>query len=213
MSSRPCSRRGPSPPPPRRAPSPPARHRPRPRPRRSYRSIPPLTDDQGRTLTLRGWNVEDKANRGEAALSAITERHFRDLRANGFNFARLLVFWDDLEPRRGQYSERYLRKIESILDWARKHRVHVLIDAHQDVFGPAFGHRGIPEWATRTYGLPFTPNPDDWFSEEYFEPAVQRAFAASTRTPTSSAPRPPCGAAGSSSPSASATTRPSSATT
>ncbi|MFE7456709.1 cellulase family glycosylhydrolase [Streptomyces sp. NPDC057554] len=139
------------------------------------RSIPPLTDSRGRTLTLRGWNVEDKANRGEAALSAITERHFRDLRANGFNFARLLVFWDDLEPRRGQYSARYLGKIERILDWARKHRIHVLIDAHQDVFGPAFGHRGIPEWATRTDGLPFTPNPDDWFSE-YFEPAVQRAF-------------------------------------
>ncbi|MFF2715971.1 cellulase family glycosylhydrolase [Streptomyces sp. NPDC058011] len=139
------------------------------------RSIPPLTDSGGRTLTLRGWNVEDKANRGEAALSAITERHFRDLRANGFNFARLLVFWDDLEPRRGQYSERYLRKIERILDWAHRHRIHVLIDAHQDVFGPAFGHRGIPEWATRTDGLPFTPNPDDWFSE-YFQPAVQRAF-------------------------------------
>ncbi|MCI4043996.1 cellulase family glycosylhydrolase [Streptomyces sp. TRM75563] len=139
------------------------------------RVIPPLTDDRGRTLTLRGWNVEDKANRGEDALTAITERHFRDLRANGFNFARLLVFWDDLEPRRGQYSERYLRRVERILDWARKHRVHVLIDAHQDVFGPAFGHRGIPEWATRTDGLPFTPNPDDWFSE-YFEPAVQRAF-------------------------------------
>ncbi len=139
------------------------------------RSIPPLTDDRGRTLTLRGWNVEDKANRGEEALSAITERHFRDLRANGFNFARLLVFWDDLEPTRGRYSERYLRRIERILDWAREHRVHVLIDAHQDVFGPAFGHRGIPEWATRTDGLPFTPNPDDWFSE-YFQPAVQRAF-------------------------------------
>ncbi|MGA5044701.1 cellulase family glycosylhydrolase [Streptomyces arboris] len=138
-------------------------------------AIPPLTDSRGRTLTLRGWNVEDKANRGEAALSAITERHFRDLRAGGFNFARLLVFWDDLEPRRGQYSERYLRKIERILGWAHRHRIHVLIDAHQDVFGPAFGHRGIPEWATRTDGLPFTPNPDDWFSE-YFQPAVQRAF-------------------------------------
>ncbi|MDX3738270.1 cellulase family glycosylhydrolase [Streptomyces sp. ID01-15D] len=139
------------------------------------RAVPPLTDNRGRVLTLRGWNVEDKANRGEDALTAITERHFRDLSANGFNFARLLVFWDDLEPRRGQYSARYLHRIERILDWARKHRVHVLIDAHQDVFGPAFGHRGIPEWATRTDGLPFTPNPDDWFSE-YFQPAVQRAF-------------------------------------
>lgn len=137
--------------------------------------IPRLTDDRGRTLTLRGWNVEDKANRGEAALSAITEKHFRDLRAQGFNFARLLVFWDDLEPRQGQYSQTYLRRIERILNWADRHDIHVLIDAHQDVFGPAFGHRGIPEWATRTDGLPFTPHPDDWFSE-YFEPAVQRAF-------------------------------------
>ncbi|MFC4608074.1 cellulase family glycosylhydrolase [Streptomyces maoxianensis] len=137
--------------------------------------IPRLTDDRGRTLTLRGWNVEDKANRGERALSAITEKHFGDMRAKGFNFARLLVFWDDLEPRQGHYSVVYLRKIERILDWARKYDVQVLIDAHQDVFGPAFGHRGIPEWATRTDGLPFTAHPDDWFSE-YFEPAVQRAF-------------------------------------
>ncbi|MEU1893723.1 cellulase family glycosylhydrolase [Streptomyces pristinaespiralis] len=137
--------------------------------------IPRLTDDRGRVLTLRGWNVEDKTHRGEAALSAITERHFRDLRARGFNFARLLVFWDDLEPVRGRYSERYLRRIGQVLDWARTYRVHVVIDAHQDVFGPAFGHRGIPEWATRTDGLPFTAHPDDWFAE-YFEPAVQRAF-------------------------------------
>ncbi|MFB7026048.1 MULTISPECIES: cellulase family glycosylhydrolase [unclassified Streptomyces] len=137
--------------------------------------IPVLTDAHGRALTLRGWNVEDKVNRGDAALSAVTEKHFRDMRAKGFNFARLLVFWDDLEPRPGRYSQGYLRKIERILDWAEKHDVKVLLDAHQDVFGPAFGHRGIPEWATRTDGLPFTPRPDDWFSE-YFEPAVQRAF-------------------------------------
>ncbi|MDI3404231.1 cellulase family glycosylhydrolase [Streptomyces sp. B-S-A6] len=141
----------------------------------SASAIPALTDERGRTLTLRGWNVEDKANRGEAALSAIEEKHFRDMRAKGFNFARLLVFWDDLEPRQGEYSEDYLRKIERILDWAERYDVRVLIDAHQDVFGPAFGHRGVPEWATRTDGLPFEPNPDDWFSE-YFQPAVQRAF-------------------------------------
>ncbi|WP_326767784.1 cellulase family glycosylhydrolase [Streptomyces sp. NBC_01591] len=137
--------------------------------------IPRLTDDRGRTLTLRGWNVEDKANRGDQALTAITEKHFRDLRDKGFNFARLLIFWDDLEPRRGHYSAEYLRRIDRVLDWARKYDIQVLLDAHQDVFGPAFGHRGIPAWATRTDGLPFTPHPEDWFAE-YFEPAVQRAF-------------------------------------
>ncbi|GGS83102.1 cellulase family glycosylhydrolase [Streptomyces cinerochromogenes] len=138
-------------------------------------NIPPLTDRQGRVLTLHGWNIEDKTHRGEAALTAITERHLRDMRAQGFDFARLLVFWDDLEPAPGQYSRGYLRRIERVLDWAGKYHLKVVIDAHQDVFGPAFGHRGIPEWATRTDGLPFTPHPDDWFAE-YFEPAVQRAF-------------------------------------
>ncbi|MFF4845391.1 cellulase family glycosylhydrolase [Streptomyces collinus] len=137
--------------------------------------IPRLTDRQGRVLTLRGWNIEDKTHRGEQALTAITERHLRDLRAQGFDFARLLVFWDDLEPRPGHYSEGYLRKIGRILDWADRYGVKVVIDAHQDVFGPAFGHRGIPAWATRTDQLPFTAHPDDWFAE-YFEPAVQRAF-------------------------------------
>ncbi|GHA39565.1 cellulase family glycosylhydrolase [Streptomyces olivaceoviridis] len=137
--------------------------------------IPRLTDRNGRVLTLRGWNIEDKAHRGEDALTAVTERHLRDLRARGFDFARLLVFWDDLEPAPGRYSRAYLQKIERVLDWAGRHDVKVVIDAHQDVFGPAFGHRGIPEWATRTDGLPFTAHPDDWFAE-YFEPAVQRAF-------------------------------------
>ncbi|MFH9657988.1 cellulase family glycosylhydrolase [Streptomyces sp. NPDC017248] len=137
--------------------------------------IPPLTDRHGRVLTLRGWNIEDKAHRGEQALSAITERHLRDLRAHGFGFARLLVFWDDLEPSPGRYSRGYLRRIGRVLDWAERYDVKVVLDAHQDVFGPAFGHRGIPRWATRTDGLPFTAHPDDWFAE-YFEPAVQRAF-------------------------------------
>ncbi|MBO0655009.1 cellulase family glycosylhydrolase [Streptomyces triculaminicus] len=138
--------------------------------------IPRLTDDHGRALTLRGWNLADKEHRGERALESITERSLRDMAAQGFDFARLAVFWDDLEPRRGQYSERYLRRIERILDWAHAHRVRVVIDAHQDVYGPAFGgHRGIPEWATRTDGLSYRPHPDDWFAE-YFEPAVQAAF-------------------------------------
>ncbi len=138
--------------------------------------IPPLTDEQGRALTLRGWNLADKEHRGDEALADITERSLRDMAAQGFNLARLAVFWDDLEPRPGHYSTSYLRKIERVLDWAHKYRVRVVIDAHQDVYGPAFGsHRGIPAWATRTDGLPYRPHPDDWFAE-YFEPAVQAAF-------------------------------------
>ncbi|MFF9312564.1 cellulase family glycosylhydrolase [Streptomyces sp. NPDC014748] len=143
--------------------------------RPSGQEAPRLTDRYGRELTLRGWNVEDKAHRGDEALTAVTEQDFWELRAHGFDFARLLVFWDDLEPRPGRYSEDYLRRIGRVLDWAERYGVRVVLDLHQDVFGPAFGHRGIPAWATRTDALPFTAHPDDWFAE-YFEPAVQRAF-------------------------------------
>ena len=43
----------------------------------AYPKIPALTDREGRVITLRGWNVEDKGNRGADALSAITRQHFR----------------------------------------------------------------------------------------------------------------------------------------
>ncbi|MEV4441310.1 cellulase family glycosylhydrolase [Streptomyces sp. NPDC049577] len=143
---------------------------------RAEPDIPPLTDESGRALTLHGWNLADKDHRGEHALEDITERSVRDMARQGFDLARLAVFWDDLEPRPGDYSERYLKKIERVLDWARAYRVRVVIDAHQDIYGPAFGgHRGIPAWATRTDGLPYRTHPDDWFAE-YFEPAVQAAF-------------------------------------
>ncbi|MFC5720756.1 glycoside hydrolase family 5 protein [Streptomyces gamaensis] len=139
-------------------------------------AVPRLTDEHGRVLTLHGWNLADKTHRGGQALAVITERHLRDMAHRGFDFARLAVFWDDLEPRPGRYDTGYLRKVERVLDWAHRYRIRVVIDAHQDVYGPAFGgHRGIPAWATRTDGLPYTPHPDDWFAE-YFEPAVQAAF-------------------------------------
>ena len=45
---------------------------------------------------------------------------------------------------------------------------------HQDVFGEAFGSRGVPAWATRTDGLAYVPQ-DVWFLN-YLQPAVQAAF-------------------------------------
>lgn len=137
--------------------------------------IPPLTDLDGRVLTIRGWNVEDKAHHGEHALTGITERHFRDLAASGFNTARVLFFWQDLEPAPGAYSSVYLARIEQILEWAERYDVQVILDAHQDVYGEEFGSGGIPAWATRTDGLPFEETPGDWFAG-YFQPAVMRAF-------------------------------------
>ncbi|WKX68940.1 cellulase family glycosylhydrolase [Streptomyces sp. XD-27] len=126
-----------------------------------------LADRYGRALRLRGLNL--------GKTDTVTEEHIAQLARDGFDLLRLNIQWEKVEPRRGRYDTRYLRSLDRVLDWADRHRVLVLVDWHQDVYGPAFGHNGIPAWATRTDGLPFEPNPDDWFAD-YFQPAVQAAF-------------------------------------
>ncbi|QES47619.1 endoglycoceramidase [Streptomyces venezuelae] len=134
-----------------------------------------IADGQGRALQWRGFNLADKNSRGANAFAGIQERDLKEMSARGFNLARLAFFWDDLEPTPGHYDRGYLTKMRRILDWADRYHIKVILDAHQDVYGPHFGFRGIPAWATRDEGLPFTPTPDDWFAG-YFQPSVQTAF-------------------------------------
>ncbi|MFF4368353.1 cellulase family glycosylhydrolase [Streptomyces sp. NPDC001594] len=134
-----------------------------------------IADDRGRALQWRGFNLADKSGRGADAFADIHESDLRDMAARGFNLARLAFFWDDLEPTPGHYDRGYLGRMRRILDWADRYHVKVVLDAHQDVYGPHFGSRGVPDWASRDDGLPFRPIPEDWFSE-YFEPSVQAAF-------------------------------------
>ncbi|WP_045304714.1 cellulase family glycosylhydrolase [Saccharothrix sp. ST-888] len=128
-----------------------------------------LTDPGGRTLQLRGFNVDK--------YDETTEGDLRSIAAHGFTLIRVAVSWTRLEPARGSYDRAELTKLHHLLDWAEKYGLLAVIDFHQDVYGPKFGggDRGIPLWATRDDGLPFTPDPDDWFAG-YFQPAVQAAF-------------------------------------
>jgi len=126
-----------------------------------------LADSRGRALRLHGFNL------GKS--DTVTRDRVARLARDGFNLMRLDIQWEKVEPGQGRYDTAYLRYLDQVLDWADRYHVLVLVDWHQDVFGPAFGHDGIPAWATRTDGLPFQSNPDDWFSD-YFQPAVQAAF-------------------------------------
>lgn len=128
-----------------------------------------LTDTFGRALNLRGFNLGDKYE-----WETLGQADFDNMASHGFNYARLLIRWTHLETSPGVYDAAYLDKIRTVLDYAHNAGVHVMLDMHQDVFGPAFGHEGIPSFYTRTDGLPFE-NQDNWF-DEYFQPAVMRAF-------------------------------------
>ncbi|GAA2791399.1 hypothetical protein GCM10010441_15830 [Kitasatospora paracochleata] len=128
-----------------------------------------FTAADGRVLQLRGFNVDKY---GET-----TEADIRSIAAHGFTLLRVAVSWTRLEPARDRYDEAEFAKLHRVLDWAERYGLLAVVDFHQDVYGPKFGggDRGIPVWATRDDGLPFTPDPDDWFAG-YFQPAVQAAF-------------------------------------
>ncbi|MFC9331658.1 cellulase family glycosylhydrolase [Kitasatospora sp. NPDC057015] len=128
-----------------------------------------LTDPAGRELRLRGFNLDKYAE--------ATEDDIRSAAAHGFTLLRVAVSWTRLEPGPGRYDRAELDRLHHLLDLAERYGLLALIDFHQDVYGPRFGggDRGVPVWATRDEGLPFVPDPDDWFAG-YFQPAVQAAF-------------------------------------
>ncbi|MCC9306315.1 glycoside hydrolase family 5 protein [Kitasatospora sp. RB6PN24] len=128
-----------------------------------------FTDVRGRTVEPRGFNVDK--------YDETTEADLRSIAADGFTLIRVAVSWNRLEPAQGRYDGTELAKLRRLLDWADQDGLLAVVDFHQDVYGPVFGggDRGIPPWATRDDGLPFVPDPDDWFAG-YFQPAVQAAF-------------------------------------
>lgn len=128
-----------------------------------------LADGQGRALQLRGANIKTQDPEADASEQALD-----DLAERGFNLLRLSVYWHQLEPEQGTYDEAYLDDVATVLDRAEARGITVIVSFHQDVFGPAFGDAGIPEWATRSDGIPFEQQ--DMWMLNYLEPALQAAF-------------------------------------
>ncbi|GAA2140764.1 hypothetical protein GCM10009760_24200 [Kitasatospora kazusensis] len=128
-----------------------------------------LADPLGRALQLRGFNIDK--------YDETTEADVRSIAGHGFTLVRVAISWARLEPARDHYDQGELAKLQRVLGWADRYGLLAVVDFHQDVYGPKYGggDRGIPEWATRDEGLPFVPDPDDWFAG-YFQPAVQAAF-------------------------------------
>jgi endoglycosylceramidase len=87
---------------------------------------------------------------------------------------RLGVVWEFLMPAPGQIDHGYLESIARTVRILGRHGILVLLDFHQDGYGPATHGNGMPPWATLTDGL---PNPPDPFPTYYVtNPALQRAF-------------------------------------
>jgi endoglycosylceramidase len=134
-----------------------------------------LTDDKGRAVILRGFNMVNKFPPYTLSAIGFGEEDAALLAKDGFNAVRVGVIYGAVEPRPGEYDERYLDDIERTVAMLARHGILSLVDFHQDLYGPVFKGEGLPEWATLLDGM--EPGPSKGFPFDYFErPAVARAF-------------------------------------
>ncbi len=133
-----------------------------------------FTDATGRVVMLRGMNFVEKFAPFTPAADGFDDDDANLLAANGFNALRLGVPFGFVMPTPGRVDRAYLASIASTVAILGRHHIYVLLDFHQDGWGPVTHGNGMPAWATYTDGL---PNPPDPFPTYYVtNRALQRAF-------------------------------------
>ena len=133
-----------------------------------------LTDSEGRIILPHGINYVvkqppfDPLNGFDAADASF-------LADNGFRVVRLGVLFGALMPAPGRIDTTYLHQIVRMVSLLARDHILVLLDMHQDEYGPVTGVDGFPAWATITDGA---ANPRLAFPNGYYKsPAVQAAWA------------------------------------
>ena len=123
---------------------------------------------------FRGVNFVEKFAPFTPAADGFDDDDAALLESSGLNTVRLGVPLEFLMPQPGQIDRQYLESIAGTVRILGRHGIYVLLDFHQDGYGPVTHGNGMPAWATLTDGL---PNPNDPFPTYYVtNPALQRAF-------------------------------------
>jgi endoglycosylceramidase len=124
-------------------------------------SAPPAFRDSGnRTLVFHGVNVVHKGFPYIPITShfdsnfSFADEDVAFLRSIGCNAIRLGIFWAGAQPlpptpesSSSPFNTTYLDEVERVVAIAAAGGMHVLLDAHQDLFSAAFCGEGAPSWA------------------------------------------------------------------
>jgi endoglycosylceramidase len=133
-----------------------------------------LTDARGRVVVLHGVNEVTKRPPFHPAGAGFGSDDARFIAEHGFNAVRLGVEFQGLMPQPGQVDDAYVDALAGVVRDLRREGVFVLLDFHQDGYGPKYRDNGFPEWMSLDDGL---PNPNVTFPVHYLlNPALQRAF-------------------------------------
>lgn len=133
-----------------------------------------FTDHTGRVVMLRGFNFVEKFPPYTPEADGFDDDDAALIAANGFNAIRLGVAFEFLMPTPGHIDRSYVASLAKTAKILEKHDIYVLLDFHQDGWGPVTNGNGMPAWATYTDGL---PNPPEPFPIYYVtNPALQRSF-------------------------------------
>ncbi len=130
-----------------------------------------LIDSEGRVLLLHGVDIQAKY---PGVLERFQASDADYLARLGFSVARIAFTFSQLMPEPGKIDQSFMRTLRRVVNLLTSRHIFVLLDFHQDEYGPVTKGDGFPPWATFTDG---EANPDLAFPDGYFHsPAVQAAF-------------------------------------
>ncbi len=109
-----------------------------------------LIDRTGRVVLFHGVNLVVKSPPYEPASVGFNFKDANWLSQNGFNLVRLGVLMTGIMPEPGVIDNKYLNSIKSTVNLLWKYHIYVLLDFHQDGFGPSLGGDGMPSYMTLT---------------------------------------------------------------
>ena len=134
-----------------------------------------LTDVDGRVVIDHGFNLVAKRPPYLPSASGFGADDASFLARHGFTAVRLGVLPEAVEPKPGEYDDRYLDGIASTVHLLQGYGIRSLLDFHQDLFSQRYQGEGLPDWMSEDDGLPAQPQAG--FPGNYFAmPALWRAF-------------------------------------
>ncbi len=133
-----------------------------------------FVDAVGRVVLLHGVNDVEKNPPFHPAGTGFGADDAAFLAQRGLYVFRLGVVFEALMPKPGRIDFEYIEHLARTVRDLAAQRIFVVLDFHQDGYGPAVHGNGMPAWSTLTDGLPNPPQP---FPIYYVtNPALQRAF-------------------------------------